>query len=509
MPARKPSAPSARPPEELDEQAPLLRAHEAGHDDQPKITSLLRHRLLLLVCLSIIAADFGNYLGYAPHIEILESIICRQARGSNSLGVDDNCKSPQVQGELALINGWKDTFDQLPGILVALPYGFAADSIGRKPILALSLVGLILEETAMRLIFLFNSTLPLRMIWATPAFQIIGGGPQIATAMAYAMVTDIVPRGSLFRASVFFILSAGTLSGEIFATPLAAFLMTWSPWIPSLLGLLFQCLGLLGAAFISDVSFNSVQCNEQRSLEEQEDGQEERHTSTLVHDTTCMRWKNAMQQHWNDIQKGYTVSWNANLFYTVCAFLLASIGRQALQLMVQYASNRFSWSIARASSLITLKGIINLVLLLIILPWLSDYLNKRLLLSPAAKDLRIVQGSVWILTVGSTIMAVSTNPVAFIVGIILLACGWGFYSALRSLAMELASPSQVGIVNTAIGFAQSTGSMASGPILAAAFRRGMQEDGFLVGLPYIFAAGLFFLSGCFTSCVRIPKKSGP
>lgn len=192
MPARSPSVPSARPREEPDERAPLLGGDEAGYDDHPKITSLLRSHLLLLVCLSVVAADFGNYLGYAPHIEILESIICRQAQGSNALGVDENCKSPQVQGELALINGWKDTFDQLPGILLALPYGFAADRIGRKPILALSLIGLILEETAMRLIFLFNSVLPLRIIWATPAFQIIGGGPQIATAMAYAMVTDIV-----------------------------------------------------------------------------------------------------------------------------------------------------------------------------------------------------------------------------------------------------------------------------------------------------------------------------
>jgi MFS family permease len=140
-----------------------------------------------------VAADFGNYLGYAPHIEILESIICRQARGSNSFVRNDNCKSPEVQGELALINGWKDTFDQVPGILLALPYGFAADRVGRKPIMALSLTGLILEEISIRLIFFFNSALPLRMVWATPVFQIIGGGPQIATAMAYAMVTDMVP----------------------------------------------------------------------------------------------------------------------------------------------------------------------------------------------------------------------------------------------------------------------------------------------------------------------------
>lgn len=307
----------------------------------------------------------------------------------------------------------------------------------------------------------------------------------------------------MFRASVFFILSAATLLGEIIATPIAAFLMSWSPWIPSLLGLFFECLGLLGAAFISDMPFNSAPCNEPRGLE----GQEEGRTLTAVHDSTYLRWKRAIRRQWNHIRNGYMVSWNANLFCTVGAFLLASIGRQALQLMVQYASSRFSWSIARTSSLITLKGIINLVTLLFILPWLSDWLNKHLLLSPAAKDHRIVQGSVWILTLGSVVMAVSTSPAVFIAGVSLLAFGWGFYSALRSLAMELASPSQVGIVNTAIGFAQSTGSMLSGPILAAAFRRGTQEDGLLVGLPYMVAAGLFLLSGCLTSCVQIPKRS--
>ncbi|KAJ5970202.1 Major facilitator superfamily domain general substrate transporter [Penicillium vulpinum] len=509
MPTRKPSAALTHPPEEPDERVPLLGGHETDHGDHPKITSFPRRRLLLLVCLTVVAADFGNYLGYAPHIEILESIICRRARGSNLLGVDDNCKSPEVQGELALINGWKDTFDQLPGIFLALPYGFAADSIGRKPILALSLAGLILEEIAIRLIFFFNSALPLRMIWTTPAFQIIGGGPQIATAMAYAMVTDMVP--SHQRASVFFILSAATLLGEIVATPVAAFLMSWSPWIPSILGLFFECLSLFGALFISDTPFNPARYADQQGLEEGqeedegEDENEDEEEHHLVHGPLYLRWKNAIRQQWSHIQKDYAALWSANLFYTVGAFLLASIGRQALQLIVQYASNRFSWSIARASSLITLKGIINLVTLLLILPWLSNWLNKNLLLSSAAKDLRIVQGSVWLLTLGSAIMAVSTHPAVFIVGVSLLAFGWGFYSALRSLAMELVSPSQVGIVNTAIGFAQSIGSLLSGPILAAAFRRGLREDGFLVGLPYMVAAGLFFLSGCLTGCVRIPR----
>jgi hypothetical protein len=279
------------------------------------------------------------------------------------------------------------------------------------------------------------------------------------------------------------------------------------PMVSSLLGLFFQCLGLLGAAFISDVLFNSAPCNDQRCLLEQEDeDQDERHNLTEVHNSTFIRWESTIRRQWNRIRNGSMTSWSASLFCTIGAFLFASIGRQALQLIVQYASNRFSWSIARASSLITLKGIVNLVTLLFILPWLSAWLNQHLHLSPAAKDLRIVQGSAWILTLGSTIMAVSNHPTIFIAGVSLHACGWGFYSALRSLAMELVSPSQVGIVNTSIGFAQSTGSLVSGPILAATFRWGMQKDGLLVGLPYMVAAGLFFLSGCLTSCVLIPKR---
>jgi MFS family permease len=143
-------------------------------------------RLLIIVCISIVAADFGNSLTLAPQISIYESLICRRVRAGGG------CKSPEVQGELALLIGWKQTIDQLPGIIFALPYGLAADRIGRKPILVLCLIGLVLEENAIRLVCWWTAALPLRMIWATPVFQIIGGGSQTATAMAYAMITDVL-----------------------------------------------------------------------------------------------------------------------------------------------------------------------------------------------------------------------------------------------------------------------------------------------------------------------------
>ena len=48
--------------------------------------------------------------------------------------------------------------------------------------------------------------------------------------------------------------------------------------------------------------------------------------------------------------------------------------------------------------------------------------------------------------------------------------------------MAIAAPEPIGVVNTAIGFAQSIGIMIAGPVLAIAFGRGM--DLVVCGLAY-------------------------
>ncbi|KAJ5358647.1 major facilitator superfamily domain-containing protein [Penicillium cataractarum] len=487
--------------EEPTEQAPLLGPHggDATQDASPTPLSHAHLRLLVLVCISIVAADFGNSLTLAPQISIFESLICRR------IGVGGDCKSPEVQGELALLIGWKETIDQLPGIIFALPYGLAADRIGRKPILVLCLIGLVLEEVAIRLVCWWNVAVPLRMIWATPVFQIIGGGSQTATAMAYAMITDVVPMDR--RASIFYIMAAVILLGEILATPISAFLMAWSPWVPSLLGIAFQLGGLLGAALVSetrpDPTLNLEETHESERLLDDSDETEVDDDDPAYHKFGYQRVKHTVTEYWEYVRTTHMRGWDFNMAFIVLTFLLASIGKQALQLIIPYASKRFSWSIARASFLITLKGVINLITLLIILPRLSTWLSRQMSWSPAVKDLRIVQGSAWILTSGTAFMAFAAIPELFISGLCLFALGWGFYSALRSLATALVSPSQVGVLNSGIGLAQSLGSLVAGPILAAAFGHGLRQGGIGMGLPYMVAATLLFMASCLTCVIRI------
>lgn len=182
-----------------------------------------------------------------------------------------------------------------------------------------------------------------------------------------------------------------------------------------------------------------------------------------------------------------------NVMCILAAFFFSSISKQALQFLVQYASKRFGWTIAQASYLVTIKGVVNLLLLLIIIPQLSSVLSRHL--SPRRKDLRLVQGSIAFLIVGSAIMSLASTAVTFVTGVGLFALGWGFFSALRSLATELVPSSQIGLLNMSIALSQNIGGMIAGPSLAAAFKFGVEMGGMWMGLPYVVAVVLFIGAG--------------
>ena len=105
------------------------------------------------------------------------------------------------------------------------------------------------------------------------------------------------------------------------------------------------------------------------------------------------------------------------------------------------------------------------------------------------------------LTLGAALMAIAPDPVAFATGISLLAFGWGFYSALRSLAIDVVEPSYVGTVSTAIAMVQSCGTMVSGPLISSAFRYGLSADLIWHGLPYMVTAGFFLVTSGLIPCI--------
>ena len=143
------------------EREPLLPSPPALHESltqpkprkeiNPKINETRPWRLLVtLIVLLIVAFNLGGFLSEPPKIRIYEANLCVRYYERNDVSkvrpdgsVDEAlCKVNEIQQHVAMGFGWQDTFDAIPGILLAVPFGTLADKWGRKWILATTLLGL-------------------------------------------------------------------------------------------------------------------------------------------------------------------------------------------------------------------------------------------------------------------------------------------------------------------------------------------------------------------------------
>ncbi|KAL4867040.1 hypothetical protein BDV12DRAFT_172074 [Aspergillus spectabilis] len=336
-----------------EETTPLLPSHLPPRN---------RHQyswFLFLLCTVVVTLDFGASLSIAPQTQILENIICHNLH-PNVAASSSLCKDIDVRSELALITGWKETFDQIPGIILALPYGFMADRIGRKRVVMLSLLGLMMQEVAIRVICWNALTIPPRAIWVTALFQVCGGGAQIGASMAYTILTDIysVEQRSLLssthvfsvcmnsrltrhRTNKFFILAAAALTSEILANPISAWLMTVSsPWLPYLLSLFCEFVGVLAALSLPETLPKFLHGDEDSASSPQIADDEDRNRDDGIFETY-------FRPAWTQVLRIREFIWkDKNILAISCAFFVGNVGQQALRLMLQYVSKRFGWSMA-------------------------------------------------------------------------------------------------------------------------------------------------------------------
>lgn len=108
-----------------DSEAQPLLINDADGPHSANISKSKSNRLLILVVCGFLtfASQFGTYLSIPSQTAIFEQIICRnqlQLREPwnafpNIADNEDFCKSEEVQSELALVIGYKDGLDMIPG----------------------------------------------------------------------------------------------------------------------------------------------------------------------------------------------------------------------------------------------------------------------------------------------------------------------------------------------------------------------------------------------------------
>ncbi|KAK3991434.1 major facilitator superfamily domain-containing protein [Cladorrhinum sp. PSN332] len=437
--------------------------------------------------------DIGNSLSLAPQTAILESIVCRQYYERQNHdggavvvtmmqqtmmigggGVDHPCKIEQIQSRVAFINGWKDVSETLPGILLAVPFGMWADRVvgGRKKVMLIAVVGLILADSWVRLVYWFPNVFPLYAVWIGGWWQVIGAGGATLSSMVFAQLADVCPAEQ--RTAAFSILASSTLLSQLVFVPVGAALMDWiSPWVPMFLTSALGLLGLaLGLVFVPETKPT---------------GDEEEQTSSSS-------GKNGVWSHLRELGvKGREL---AQAFFrnTSAALVLVSTFCFSLSIMsdssllLQYASKQLGWTIGEASILLSVRAGVGLLVLAVLLPLLSSFLLVRFNLHESLKDKRIAQASGVFLSLGAATLFLSNSWLPLFAGQVIFAVGFAYTATTRSLLASTVDEKQRGTAFTALSVFMQAGFLAGSPLLAAAFTWGLKLGDAWSGMPFLVAA---------------------
>ncbi|CAK42647.1 uncharacterized protein An15g07600 [Aspergillus niger] len=421
-----------------------------------------RWRVLALICFIVLIQDFAEYLSQAPQTEIWLEVVTRKFCPVGQDGPE--CQMDRVQREVALLQGWKDTLEQVPGILFAVPYGVLADRIGRRPVLLLCAVGFTLSDTWTKAVGWFSDQLPLRLIWLGPIAQVLGGGTQVATSI---MIT------------AFLYVSATVLVSEILATPLSALLMTKNIWLPYLLSPAFNAGGGL-LLFLLPETLPRTPPGQPSSSEQAPQRQ---------------TFRGRIRSGVDELSRSIAVIWRHRPVQLFLVVFIAYLGMQVMKLLLLFAADRFHWTIAQASFLIPVRGFTRLLLLLVILPGISRWLIQRRRMSPFTKNTRLALTSSACMGVGCLLIALSSHPAGAVLGLVVYALGSAMHLFARRIITSLVDAHHMGTLYTAIAVMQGIGVLVAGPMMATAYGWGLAQGGVWTGAPFLLVGGLYGAAG--------------
>ncbi|KAH8150986.1 uncharacterized protein LAJ45_05169 [Morchella importuna] len=425
-----------------------------------RLLTNVQFRATLLCFVIIVTVDMAGYLSSAPQVRLFESIVCLDYYRENDpslIGGDGSvpeelCKVDSVQREIAMLNGMQTLFSNIPGVVLAIPFGVMADRYGRRPMLMLTLLGLSLSSAWVLLICWF--TLPIKLTWLSSLFYTLGGGASVGSALILMIIADVTPAAQ--RSTLFFHLQACVLLSELVAPLLGSLLMSRNVWIPLLAGLAIQTLGIPIAALLPETKSAHPTTTDAESSEDEE---------------TAPPPKKEGESDYRAVFSFLLADLNTALL--VLTFLIATIGRQALEILLQYVSKRYSWPLATANILFSLRAGINLLLLLFLLPFIGTTLLSRFGYTSAGKDLLIARVSIVLMAAGFGVIGVSPGAAGMVLGLGVYTLGSGFGAAARSLVTGMVRREEVGRLYTAIAVADMVGGLVAGPALSWCFAVGM------------------------------------
>lgn len=468
---------------------------------------------MVLLLVVVMLTSFGNQLRESPETRIFESVICyryyesadpsklnagRNVVGPGAMGGVDEmwCKADAVQDDLAMLDGYQNFLDGFPALLLALPFGWAADRFGRWPFLFVGLIQIAVRAIWVQLVTWRWQAFDIRVTWFQSVFALLGGGDATISAYFFTAIADITPEQD--RAAAFLRAGAANMAANLCMPPLSAALMTINPWIPAIMGTVLE---LLAVALFLVVPETLDYYRPVSSVESAGDGPEE----AEQHPDHRPGVANLLKTQLIAIQSAIsflTTDWRVPALVLPFAahILIANTGR----LVLQYVSKRYALTFAKGTLLVTVRNGVTVLLLFIILPWLSKTVMRRYGLCIQKKDLYLARLSQVLLALGWVAVAASPNVVTATIALSIASFGGGAALLVRSFLTTLLPSHHIARVYSVISVIDTLGIMFGAPLLAGLFSEGLALGGGWVGLPFYFIGLLsaFFVAPLFVVGLR-------
>ncbi|PGH13869.1 hypothetical protein AJ80_06138 [Polytolypa hystricis UAMH7299] len=486
-----------------EEEQPLLSTQDPPsfsshqHSQQQYLKRKFRERPVVFVALCLIillVIDFCGALTITPQTRIYEAIVCRKYYDEHlpeqfPYGEEipeEQCKIAAVQGEVALVNGLQTSFDAIPSILLSVSYGRLADSprYGRKLILILSLVGVLLDSYWAVFVCWFPHIFSLRAVWFGSAFTIIGGGLGVLSSMIVTMISDVVAPEN--RATAMFQLSIPMVIAQLTGPAIAAWMMSrGSPWPPFLIGVFGATLGPLLLLLLPETIHLRVPNTTKVSAS----------SSSTPTKKPFTRLPNPLHLLRTTLQDSKPIFRSPMVLRILPGFFVYNVGQQQMGLIFQYISTRYHIPLSATGFSLSIYAGVNIFLLTTLLPSLSKYLKSHIYTKHTqpgpATDLFLSKYSILLLTLGCLFLSLAPTLPATIAGLVIYTLGNGFGALLLSLISTFVDAAHIARLYSVTFVVATAGSFVGGPLLAALFNLGLgMGGGVWSGLPFLGNAAL-------------------
>ncbi|KAM3075037.1 hypothetical protein ACMFMG_007504 [Clarireedia jacksonii] len=339
--------------------------------------------------------------------------------------------------------------------------------------------------------------LPIRLVWLAPFVQFLGGGEKTASAIFYAIISDVTTQSQ--RANTFLFGACATLTAELIAPTVASTLMAFSPWIPLYCGLAVLALGLCLIAFIPETLHLHASANTLPGCSASIGGSSSNSDSISKFKPTLQR---RLTESITNIYVSTTPFHTLPILLLLLPFITRVIGSQSIELCIRYISSRFQIPLSHASLILSLRALINILLMLFFIPLFSALLISKFYFTSQGKDLYLSRASSIFLIAGALLLATSPSLPLTLVGLVIYTFGTGFVSLSRSLITSLVDAEHVARLYAIIAVVETSSALVAGPMVAGLYGLGLEWKGAWLGLPFWGLAGVLTVGAAGVWCVK-------